>query len=84
MNDDLVGWGLGWGLQRTSNGVGFWQWGDNDHYQAITLGFPEHGNGVVIMTNGFKGQPLIKRVMNEVVGGEYPALDWLERVYGGY
>jgi len=79
--DDLVSWGLGWGLQRTPRGPSFWHWGDNTHYQAIAMGFPENGQGIVIMTNGANGQKLIQRIMREVIEESYPGLSWLERVY---
>ena len=79
--DSLVSWGLGWGLQRTQNGCSFWHWGDNDHYHSLALGFPENGHGVVIFTNGANGQKLILRIMREMIGGVYPGLSWLERVY---
>jgi CubicO group peptidase (beta-lactamase class C family) len=79
--DDSASWGLGWGLQRTSNGCSFWHWGDNDHYHALAMGFPEKGHGVVVLTNGANGQKLILRIIGEVFSGAYPGLSWLERVY---
>jgi len=79
--DDNVSWGLGWGLQRTPQGRSFWHWGDNNHYHSIAMGFPENGQGIVIMTNGANGQKLIQRIVREAIGGSYPGLSWLERVY---
>ena len=81
VTDDLVSWGLGWGLQQTSQGYSFWHWGDNDHYHSIAMGFPENGQGIVILTNGANGQKLILRILREIIGGVYPGLSWLERVY---
>ena len=79
--DNLVSWGLGWGLQRTPQGTSFWHWGDNDHYHSLAMGFPENCHGVVILTNGANGQKLILRIMREMIGGDYPGLSGLERVY---
>ncbi len=77
--NDLVSWGLGWGMQRTSSGASFWHWGDNGCYKAFVVGFPKQGHGVVIMTNGKNGQQVIKRVLYNVIGGDYLGLDWLEQ-----
>jgi len=81
--DDLVGWGLGWGLQHTARGPSFWHWGDNGRYRAFAVGFPQAGFGVVVMTNGEKGQRVISRILRQAIGGDYPGLDWIERAYAG-
>ena len=74
-----VGWGLGWGIQRTSAGVSIWHWGDNGNYRAFTLGHVADRYGIVIMTNGRNGQKVIDHILREIIGGDYPALDWLDR-----
>ena len=81
--NDLVSWGLGWGIQHTSTGDSFWHWGDNGCYRAFAAGFPKEGMGVVIMTNGKNGQQAIRDILHQIVGGDYPGLDWLEQMYGG-
>ncbi len=75
--DPRVGWGLGWGIEHTSDGDSIWHWGDNGNYRAFAVGYPESGHGLVIMTNGRKGQKVINRILREIIGGEYPGLDWL-------
>ena len=75
--NDLVGWGLGWGLQHTSAGDSIWHWGNNGNYRAFGVGYPEEGHGIVIMTNGKNGQNVINCVLRDIVGGEYPGLEWL-------
>jgi CubicO group peptidase (beta-lactamase class C family) len=74
---ESVGWGLGWGIQRTSTGDSIWHWGDNGNFRAFAVGYPEDGSGIVIMTNGKNGQKVINSILHEIVGGEYPGLDWL-------
>jgi CubicO group peptidase (beta-lactamase class C family) len=81
--NDRVGWGLGWGIQHTSTGDSIWHWGDNGCYQAFAVGFLKEGHGVVIMNNGKKGQHVIKRVLREIIGGDYPGLDWLGQLSAG-
>ena len=75
--NESVGWGLGWGIQQTSKGVSIWHWGDNGNYRAFAIGYPEESHGMVIMTNGKNGQKVINAILREIVGGEYPGLDWL-------
>jgi CubicO group peptidase (beta-lactamase class C family) len=74
---DLVSWGLGWGIQHTSTGDSIWHWGDNGNYRAFAVGYPAEGCGLVIMTNGKNGQRVINHILRDIVGGEYPGLDWL-------
>jgi CubicO group peptidase (beta-lactamase class C family) len=74
---DLAGWGLGWGIQHTLQGDSFWQWGDNGNYRAFAVGYPNDGNGLVIMTNGEKGQKVINSILKDIIGGEYPGIDLL-------
>jgi hypothetical protein len=76
--NDLVGWGLGWGIEYTSSGDSIWHWGDNGNYRAFALGYPEDGDGIVIMTNGKNGQKVINHILYEIVGGDHPGLDWLD------
>jgi CubicO group peptidase (beta-lactamase class C family) len=76
--NDLVGWGLGWGIQHTSDVDSIWHWGDNGNYRAFAIGYPTEGSGMVIMTNGKNGQRVINSILRDIVGGDYPGLDWLE------
>ena len=75
--NDLVGWGLGWGIQKTSQGDSIWHWGDNGNYRAFAIGYVADRSGMVVMTNGKNGQRLIRHILTQIVGGEYPGLDWL-------
>ena len=75
--NDRVGWGLGWGIQCTSAGDAIWHWGDNGNYRAFVVGYPQEKDGIVILTNGRKGQVVINHVLRNIIGGEYPGLDWL-------
>jgi CubicO group peptidase (beta-lactamase class C family) len=77
ITSDLAGWGLGWGIQHTLQGDSFWQWGDNGNYRAFAIGYPNDGNGIVIMTNGEKGQKVINSILKDIIGGEYPGIDSL-------
>jgi CubicO group peptidase (beta-lactamase class C family) len=75
--NDLVGWCLGWGTQKTANGESIWHWGDNVNYRAFAIGYLEDKSGLVVMTNGKNGQKIIHHILYNLIGGEYPGLEWL-------
>jgi CubicO group peptidase (beta-lactamase class C family) len=78
--NEFVSWGLGWGIQHTATGDSFWHWGDNGNYQNFAIGSSEEGFGIVVMTNGKNGQQVYQKILYEIIGGEYPALDWLKNL----
>ncbi|MCI0487981.1 MAG: beta-lactamase family protein, partial [Blastocatellia bacterium] len=34
-----ISWGLGWGLEQTSDGLSFWHWGDNGNSKAFIVAY---------------------------------------------
>jgi CubicO group peptidase (beta-lactamase class C family) len=67
-------WGLGWGLQTCQNEKAFWHWGNNaDKYHSFAIGYPEHGLGLVVMTNSGNGLHLCRELVPAVVGGCHPS-----------
>jgi CubicO group peptidase (beta-lactamase class C family) len=72
-----VAWGLGWGLQTTSDGVSFWHWGDNGNSKAFAVAFAEQRMGFAFFTNGAGGLSIAREIVEEAVGGKHPALAWL-------
>jgi len=80
--NENVSWGLGWGIQHTATDLSFWHWGDNGIYKNFAIGSRQQGFGVVIMTNGKNGQEVYKGILCEILGGEYPGLDWLMKMQG--
>jgi len=50
LHSDLS-WGLGPGIQHSSQGDALWQWGQHIDFQSIMIIYPEHGFGVVVLTN---------------------------------
>jgi CubicO group peptidase (beta-lactamase class C family) len=78
-----VSWGLGWGLQQTSDGRAFWHWGDNRGYKHFVLAYPEARMGLILLTNGESGLALVAPIFATALGGELPALAWLAEFYGG-
>jgi dipeptidyl aminopeptidase/acylaminoacyl peptidase/CubicO group peptidase (beta-lactamase class C family) len=72
-----VAWGLGWGLQVTSDGLSFWHWGDNGDSKAYVVAYDEPKLGVVVFANSANGLSIVREIVTDAVGGVQPALDWL-------
>lgn len=73
-----VTWGLGWGLEETGLGTGFWHWGQNQGYRSFTVFCPERKVGVIYFANSNNGMLLLETVVRATVGGEtHPALQHL-------
>ena len=68
-----VHWGLGWGLELTENGPGFWHWGDNGPFKAFTLSLHDEKAGVVFFANSQNGLALIEPIVRSALGGDHPA-----------
>jgi CubicO group peptidase (beta-lactamase class C family) len=72
-----LSWGLGWGLQATKDGLSFWHWGDNGDTKAFVEAFVRQKLGVVVFTNSATGLSIMPDIINDSVGGEQPALAWI-------
>jgi len=73
-----LAWGLGIGLQDNADGRAFWHWGDNTGYKAYTITYPADRVGVVWFTNSENGHSILARMLDATVGGEHPAVAWLD------
>jgi CubicO group peptidase (beta-lactamase class C family) len=73
----LISWGLGWGLQTTGDGTSFWHWGDNGDSKAFVVAFERQKIGVVYFANSSTGLSIAREIVALAVGGEQPALSWL-------
>jgi CubicO group peptidase (beta-lactamase class C family) len=75
-----VGWGLGWGLERTGPAEPFWiwHWGDNGGFRAWTTASREKKAGVVYFTNTANGLSIAEAVSSLAVGTPQPALGRLD------
>lgn len=73
-NDD-VAWGLGWGLEL-SRGT-FFQWGWMDGVRAFVMGNLTERTAAVLLTNSDTGLRLVPQVIEAVMPGAHPAIEWL-------
>lgn len=71
-----LGWGLGWGVEKTRNGDFFWHWGDSGIYKSFALGSRMFQSGVVILTNSENGLKICENIVKMALGGEHPAFDF--------
>lgn len=69
-----LAWGLGWGLETSDQGLGFWQWGNNPGYRSFVLALPASGDGLVLLTNSDAGLSLIGPLVRSALPGEHPVL----------
>jgi CubicO group peptidase (beta-lactamase class C family) len=75
-----LGWGLGWGLEETEDGISLWHWGDNggSGFHCFVAGFPRQRLGVVVFSNGLGGQGIFPEIVATAIGGRHPAFAWLD------
>jgi CubicO group peptidase (beta-lactamase class C family) len=71
-------WGLGWGIQRTEQSNALWHWGDNGVFKCFVMAEPKTKSGVVMFANSQNGLEVAKPVINEAMGTDSPAFDWLK------
>jgi CubicO group peptidase (beta-lactamase class C family) len=70
LSDDLS-WGLGPGIQYGPQGEAIWQWGQNADFQSAMIIYPEHGFGVVVMTNSASDNPDVAiKMAHRALGGK--------------
>jgi CubicO group peptidase (beta-lactamase class C family) len=68
--EDLA-WGLGPGIQSSPEGDALWQWGQHVDFQSIMIIYPEHGLGVVVLTNNDLLNPDVAiEIAHRALGGE--------------
>ena len=71
-------WGLGWGIQRVDGREVLWHWGDNGAFKAFVMADPKAKSGVVMFANSAKGLEVAKPVIDEAMGEESLAFEWLK------
>lgn len=55
-----LSWGMGWGLERKTDDVVIWHWGNNPGYRAFVMASTKSGDGFVMLTNSDIGFALAK------------------------
>lgn len=73
-----VFWGLGVGIQQTSDGESLWHWGDNGAFKAYMLLYAKPKFGLVMFANGENGLSIVREIVRDAIGGDQPALPWIK------
>jgi hypothetical protein len=66
-----VSWGLGWGLERVTDDLHLWQWGNNTGYRAFAIASLRTGDGFVMLTNSENGLELAEPLARKILPGEH-------------
>jgi CubicO group peptidase (beta-lactamase class C family) len=74
----FISWGLGFGLQQSSDGNAFWHWGDNNPFKAYIVAYKKEKTGVVYFANSYNGLSIIKEITALTTGGDQLAVDYLD------
>ncbi|MBA3721941.1 MAG: beta-lactamase family protein [Parachlamydiaceae bacterium] len=78
---ETISWGLGLGIQTTSEGELFWHWGDNNGFKSFIIASKEEKNGIIIFTNSSNGLKVISKLVSQYFGHRQYAFDWLDSGY---
>jgi CubicO group peptidase (beta-lactamase class C family) len=66
-----LAWGLGPGIQTSQEGDALWQWGQHMDFQSVMIIYPQHGLGVVVLTNNDLLNPDVAiEIAHRALGGE--------------
>jgi len=72
-----ISWGLGWGLEKTDDGIAFWHWGDNGDTKAYVAAFEKQRAGLVMFANSSTGLSTLRELVDAALGGQHPSLSWV-------
>jgi CubicO group peptidase (beta-lactamase class C family) len=75
--NDVVQWGLGWGLEQVGDQTNFFHWGDNGNFKAFVIGNLKAKKALVYFTNTSEGLAIVKPLASAVFPGEHPSVDWI-------
>lgn len=67
--DEDVFWGLGFGLEKTPNGMAFWQWSDYGIFRNYVVAYKAKKIGIVYLTNSFNGLSIGDEIVRSAIGG---------------
>jgi CubicO group peptidase (beta-lactamase class C family) len=65
-------WGLGWGIEETSEGVNIWHWGNNNEYRSLVVANLDKGLGLVYIANSASGLKPVSDIIQNTIGGIHP------------
>jgi multisubunit Na+/H+ antiporter MnhF subunit len=70
-----LSWGLGPGIQHSTQGDALWQWGQHVDFQSVMIIYPQHRFGVVVCTNNDLLNPDVAiRIAHRALGGNIESI----------
>ncbi len=76
-NDNIeLSYGLGYGLFKTPFGRAFFKEGHDDGWGHYSIGFPEKGIAVIIMTNNDNGESVFKELLKLSIADTFTPWKW--------
>jgi CubicO group peptidase (beta-lactamase class C family) len=76
--DSTLYWGLGFGLQTTTDDTFFWHWGDNEVFKAYFIFSKKTKTGFIYFTNSFNGLSIIHKMEERLMGRKFSPQAWLD------
>jgi CubicO group peptidase (beta-lactamase class C family) len=67
-----LSYGLGWGLMKTPDGKAFFKEGHDDGWTHYTIGLPEKGTALLIMTNSSNGEKIFTELVEKLTSVTIP------------
>jgi CubicO group peptidase (beta-lactamase class C family) len=71
-----LSYGLGIGLLNTPYGIAFFKEGHDTGWQHYSIGFPEKGIAVIIMTNSDNGERIFQEILETSIADTYTPWYW--------
>ena len=71
-----LGYGLGWGLYQTPWGRAFFKEGHDDGVRHYVVCLDGPGKGLLIMTDGERGEDLYSELLEDLLGNTLTPLEW--------
>ena len=76
-NDPIhLSYGLGFGLMKTPSGKAFFKEGHDDGWGHYSIGFPEKGIAVILMTNNDNGESIFKELLELTIKDTFTPWKW--------
>lgn len=71
-----VWYGMGFGVLKTPCGLGYFKEGHSEGWGHYSIGFPDKGIAIIIMTNSDQGESIFKKLLATAIGDVYTPWYW--------
>jgi CubicO group peptidase (beta-lactamase class C family) len=71
-----LSYGLGWGLLKSRYGWAFFKEGHDDGFQHYSIGIPEKGIAMIVMTNSDNGENIFRELLDLSIRDDFTPWFW--------